>query len=447
MWTNPTLSDWALLCTGRLLGDDAVISDISTDSRSLKEGDVYVALIGPFFDGHNYISTAVHKGARAIVVQHLIAELEIPQLVVADTKRALGFLASLLRDRFSGQVIALTGSAGKTSTRAMLENILALQDGLLSTEGNFNNDIGVAKTWFRLCDRHQRVLLEFGASAPDEIEWLGRISRPHLSLLLNAGIAHTEGFGGLGGVRQAKGEIIDTTDIAGGCILNQDDPAFSTWLKRAGERRVISFGKHPDADVCLLAFASTGQGSEFTLSLPEGDISVSWPMLGRHMALNAAAAAATAWSAGVSPLNIAEGLGAMKPEPGRMEPVASQHGGGLIHDAYNASPVSFQAAIDVLAEIGGDTLLIAGDMAELGAESDVFHRDIGLYARGKVGRLWTVGEQAGLMAAAFGGSHFNSITQLLALLSAKIDPETTILVKASRSSGMECVVDALRRKY
>ena len=447
MWTDPTLSEWALLCAGRLLGDDAVVSEISTDSRSLNEGDIYVALTGPFFDGHNYVSTALHKGARAIVVQHPIADLAITQLVVADTKRALGVLAGLLRDRFSGQVIALTGSAGKTSTRAMLANILRLQPGLLSTEGNFNNDIGVAKTWFRVSDRHQRVLLEFGANAPGEIDWLGRISRPHFSLLINAGAAHTEGFGGLEGVRKAKGEIIDRTDIEGGCILNQDDPAFTNWLKRAGDRRVISFGRHTDADVCLLAFTSTGQGSEFTLSLPDGDISVSWPMLGRHMALNAAAAAATAWLAGVSSLDIAEGLSAMKPEPGRMEPVESNHGGALIHDAYNASPVSFQAAIDVLADIGGDTLLIAGDMAELGAESAAYHREIGQYGRGKIGSLWTVGEQSGQMSAAFGGHHFNSIAELLAVLPAKIDHQTTILVKGSRSSGMERVIDALRRKY
>ncbi|WP_320823453.1 UDP-N-acetylmuramoyl-tripeptide--D-alanyl-D-alanine ligase [Reinekea sp.] len=447
MWTNPTLSEWALLCAGRLLGDDAVVSDISTDSRSLKEGDIYVALTGPFFDGHNYISTAVYKGARAIVVDHPIADLAIAQLVVPDTKRALGFLAGLLRDRFSGQVIALTGSAGKTSTRAMLANILGLQPGLLSTEGNFNNDIGVAKTWFRLTDRHQRVLLEFGANAPGEIDWLGSISRPHFSLLINAGAAHTEGFGGLDGVRDAKGEIIDRTDIEGGCILNHDDPAITNWLKRAGDRRVISFGKHTDADVCLLAFTSTGEGSDFTISLPDGDISVSWSMLGRHMALNAAAAAATAWLAGVSSLDIAEGLSAMKPEPGRMEPVESNHGGALIHDAYNASPVSFRAAIDVLADIGGDTLLIAGDMAELGIDSAAYHREVGQYARGKIGGLWTVGEQAGQISAASGGHHFNSIAELLAVLPARIDHETTILVKGSRSSGMERVIDALRRKY
>lgn len=447
MLTNLNLSDWALACSGQLIGADAVINDISTDSRSMNAGDIYVALVGPLFDGHDYLSAVIEKGARAIVVQNRIADLVIPQLVVSDTKRALGCLASALRDRFTGPVIALTGSAGKTSTRAMLEHILALQPGLLSTQGNFNNDIGVAKTWFRLTNQHQRVLLEFGANAAGEIEWLGSVSRPHISLIINAGLAHTEGFGGLDGVRRAKGEIIDATDLDGGCILNRDDPAFDYWFKRAGQRRVVSFGEHPDAEVRLLAFASTGQGSDFSLSLPDGNISVSWSMLGRHMALNAAAAAATAWLAGMSARNIAEGLRAMQPEPGRMEPVESKHGGALIHDAYNANPVSFEAAIDVLADIGGETLLIAGDMAELGAESVAHHHAVGLYAQGKIDQLWSAGEQSSAMSAAFGGQHFNSVVELLAELPAKTNHKTTILVKGSRSSGMERVIDALRGKY
>ncbi|MDO7641634.1 MAG: UDP-N-acetylmuramoyl-tripeptide--D-alanyl-D-alanine ligase [Reinekea forsetii] len=446
MLTNLKLSDWALACTGQLIGVDAVIDDISTDTRSINKGDIYVALVGPLYDGHHYLSAAIEKGACAVVVQQLIADLAIPQLVVSDTKRALGCLASALRDRFTGPVIALTGSAGKTSTRAMLEHILALQPGLLSTQGNFNNDIGVAKTWFRLSDQHLRVLLEFGANAAGEIDWLGSISRPHISLIINAGIAHTDGFGGLDGVRMAKGEIIDTTDITGGCVFNRDDPAFAYWVKRAGKRRTISFGQHLDADVRLLAFTSTGQGSDFSLSLPDGNIAVSWPMLGRHMALNAAAAAATAWLAGASTRDIADGLGAMQPEPGRMEPVESKHGGALIHDAYNANPVSFEAAIDVMADIGGETLLIAGDMAELGAESLAHHLAVGQYAIGKIGQLWSAGEQASAMSAAFGGRHFKSVVELLAELPATINHNTAILVKGSRSSGMDRVIDALRGK-
>lgn len=444
MWSDPTLAEWAIACNTELTGDDLVITTISTDTRSMQAGEIYVAIKGPYFDGHNYLSTAIAKGASALVVEHQV-ETDLPQIVVADAKVALGQLAGLLRQRFSGQVIALTGSVGKTTTRAMLKNILAKQPGLLATSGNFNNDIGVPKTWFELTDRHQRVLLEMGASAQKEIEWLTDFSKPHISLLLNAGQAHIEGFGGLDGVRKGKGEIITGTHMEGGVVLNQDDPAFGQWLKLAGDRKVISFGKHTDADVCLLDYQTTNEGSIFTLSMPDGDISVQWPMFGKHMALNAAAAAATAWLAGVSPLDIAEGLGEMQPEPGRMQPIGSLHGGALIHDAYNANPTSFEAAIDVLASFAGPSMLIAGDMAELGEASEKLHQDVGTYARGKIDSLWTVGKHSKHMADAFGGHHFDTIEDLLAVLPAKLEGDTAILVKGSRSMGMERVVDALKR--
>lgn len=444
MWSDPTLADWAKACSGILVGDDCVIDVVSTDTRNLNQGDVYVALKGEYFDGHNYVATAVAKGAKAIVVQEKMA-IDLPQLVVPDTKTALGWLAGILRQRFKGQVIALTGSVGKTSTRAMLKHILAKQPGLLATSGNFNNDIGVPKTWFELNDRHQRVLLEMGASAQKEIEWLTEFSKPHISLLLNAGQAHIEGFGGIEGVRKGKGEIITGTHMEGGVVLNQDDHAFGQWLKLAGDRKVISFGKHTDADVCLLDYEATHEGSRFTLSMPDGDISVQWPIFGKHMAINAAAAAATAWLAGVSPLDIAEGLGEMQPEPGRMEPLASLHGGALIHDAYNANPTSFEAAIDVLSTFSGQSMLIAGDMAELGEDSKKLHHEIGVYARGKITSLWTVGQDARYMSEAFGGHHFETLEDLLAVLPAKLESDTAVLVKGSRSAGMERVIDALKR--
>lgn len=446
MWSSPTLQTWADAASGTLLGQSVTVSHISTDTRTLAEGDIYVALRGEYFDGHHYISTAVHKGAAAVVVEQEMQDCPIPQLILDDTRKGLGYLAGLLRSAFAGQVVALTGSVGKTSTRAMLKDIFSLQPGLLSTQGNFNNDIGVPKTWFRISEKHQRVLLEFGANAQKEIAWLGEFSRPHISLLLNAAEAHTEGFGGIEGVRQGKGEIIDATDPEGGVVLNQDDPAYSRWLKRAGDRKVLTFGRHSDADVCLLSFKNNSHGSEFTLGLPDGDLSVSWSVLGKHMAINAAAAAATAWLAGVSALDIAQGLSEMKPEPGRMEPVESNHGGALIHDAYNANPASFRAAIDVLEELGDDTLLIAGDMAELGEESKSMHREVGLYARGKIKHIWSVGSESLQISEAFGGYHFDSIDDLLAMLPAKLETETAVLVKGSRSSGLERVVDALRRK-
>ncbi|WP_037337208.1 UDP-N-acetylmuramoyl-tripeptide--D-alanyl-D-alanine ligase [Saccharospirillum impatiens] len=446
MWSNPTLGQWASACQGQLVGEDRVVGNVSTDSRTVAAGDVYVALVGDLFDGHSYVPTATHKDAAAIVVQHRVAECPVPQVVVADTRKALGALAGLLRTAFEGQVVAITGSAGKTSTRSMLQHIFSQQPGLLATQGNFNNDIGVPKTWFRLSDQHQRVLLEMGASAVGEIEWMTRFSRPHISLLLNASEAHSDGFGGLEQVRLAKGEILEGTERDGGCVLNHDDPGYQGWLKRAVDRRVISFGQHSRADVCLLAFQASGTGSEFTLSLPDGDISVAWAMLGKHMALNAAAAAATAWLAGVSPLDIAEGLSQMQPESGRLEPLVSAHGGILINDAYNASPASVKAAIDVLAEQGTDTLLILGDMAELGADSAALHQEVGVYARGRIQSLWTLGPESAATAEAFGGQSFESLTQMLDALPSRLTETTAVLIKGSRSAGMERVVETLKRK-
>lgn len=446
MWSDPTLSQWAGACGGELRGRDLRVEAVSTDSRTVAAGDTYVALKGDYFDGHHYLPTAIHKGAAAVVVQAPVEDCPVSQVVVPDTRRALGHLAGLLRDAFTGQVVALTGSAGKTSTRAMLQCIFDQQPGLLATRGNFNNDIGVPKTWFGVNAQHQRVLLELGANAIGEIAWTAGFSRPHISLLLNASEAHAGGFGGLEKVREAKGEILTATEREGGCVLNRDDPAYQYWLKLAGDRRIITFGQHGRADVCLLSFEPSGGGSAFTLGLPDGDVSVSWPMQGRHMALNAAAAAAAAWLAGVSPLDIAEGLSRMRPEPGRLQPLDSEHGGPLIHDAYNANPASVMSAIDVLAECAADRLLIMGEMGELGEDSASLHREVGRYARGRIDDLWTIGEHTALTAEAFGGRHFESLEAMVIALPSRLTETTAVLVKGSRSAGMERVVEALRRK-
>ncbi|MFG1497669.1 UDP-N-acetylmuramoyl-tripeptide--D-alanyl-D-alanine ligase [Saccharospirillum sp. HFRX-1] len=445
MWTEPKLSQWAEAAGGQLLGDDVVVTQVSTDSRSLTAGDIYVALKGEHFDGHAYVDAALEKGAAAVVVEAQ-QSTSVAQLMVPDTRLALGQLAGLLRQAFSGQVVALTGSAGKTSTRAMLQRIFAQQPGLLATEGNFNNDIGVPKTWFRIAAEHQRVLLELGANAQGEIAWTAGFSRPHISLLLNASEAHSEGFGGLDGVRLAKGEIIDGTLADGYCVLNRDDPAFEQWRKRAGSRSVLSFGESEQADVRLLDFETTATGSAFRVRLPAGEISVSWSMLGRHMALNAVAAAATAWVAGLSLPTIGEGLQAMQPEPGRLHPVPSQHGGLLVDDSYNANPASVRAAIDVLAPSSDDTLLILGDMAELGADAERLHAQVGDYARGRISAVWTLGALSASASAACGGEHFDSIETLMAALSSRLTKTTAVLVKGSRSAGMERVVETLKRK-
>ncbi|WP_157954370.1 UDP-N-acetylmuramoyl-tripeptide--D-alanyl-D-alanine ligase [Saccharospirillum mangrovi] len=445
MWTEPRLSQWASAANGRLLGNDQVVGQVSTDSRELTPGDVYVALKGEQFDGHSYVEAALKQGAAAIVVEQEMP-VDAPQLIVPDTRLALGQLAGLLRQAFPGQVIALTGSAGKTSTRAMLQRIFEQDAGLLATAGNFNNDIGVPKTWFRINDEHRRVLLELGANAQGEIAWTAGFSQPYISLLLNASEAHSEGFGGLDGVRQAKGEIIDGTLADGHCVLNCDDPAFAQWRERAGSRSVLRFGQSAEAEVRLDSYVATGFGSIFQVTLPEGEIEVRWPMLGRHMALNAAAAAATAWVAGMSLKSIVLGLARMQPEPGRLQPLPSLHGGLLVDDSYNANPASVRAAIDVLSETSDDTVLVLGDMAELGTDANELHADVGRYAKGRIRDVWTLGNLSQATSAAFGGEHFESLDRLVAALPSRLTEKTAVLVKGSRSAAMERVVETLRRK-
>lgn len=444
MWSNPTLSQWAQACHGQLVGADFTIGQISTDTRTLKAGDVYVALCGEHFDGHDYIDAALKKGASSLVVNAAI-ESSVPQLVVSDTTQALGALAGLLRSRFKGQVIALTGSAGKTSTREMLSCILNEIAPTLTTEGNFNNEIGAPKTWFALNESHEQVLLELGANAQGEIARMGAFSSPNISLLLNAAEAHTEGFGGIEGVRLGKGEIISATKSEGVCVLNRDDSAFSQWKTRAEKRRVVTFGEHDNADVRLCSYQHTPKGGEFTLSLPEDErLAIQWPVFGRHMALNAAAAAATAWAAGVSLAAIKLGLSKMRPQPGRLEPVTSCFGGPLIHDAYNANPFSMRSAIDLLSQLSSHTILVAGEMGELGDHSAQMHAEVGQYAQGKVTQLLAVGERAKPMADAFGSESFIDIDAVVEQLKTVATAKTAVLVKGSRSAGLERVVNALK---
>ena len=446
MWTDPTLAEWAARTDGQLIGEDKVIAGLSTDSRSTQAGDIYLAIRGESFDGHQYIQQAIAAGAIAIVAeQPQTIDDSISQLIVPDSKRALGYLAGLLRDRFQGQVIALTGSVGKTSTRAMLENILSRQANLLATQGNFNNDIGVPKTWFRLTDQHEQALIEMGANHQQEIAWLCEFSKPNIGLLLNAGQAHTEGFGGLAGVRQAKGEIIDGTLDSGCCVLNRDDPAFEQWQRRAGAKKVITFGRDAQADVQLLSYQLAPLGSEFCLATPSGEVTIAWSMIGEHMALNAAAATATALAAGVTLNDICSGLQSMAAEPGRLEPVVSNFDGPLINDAYNANPESFKAAIDVLSAMSGQPILVAGDMAELGDDIIAMHQQVGQYAKEKAITVLSVGRYAQYISDSADGSCFDSIEQLIAALPEQLNSQTAVLIKGSRSAGMERVVDALRR--
>ena len=333
------------------------ISGFTIDSRKAVAGDLFVAIVAGR-DGHDYIKSAAKNGAAAALVSKP-TDL-IPSICVENTERALGDLAHSIRATYQGDVFALTGSQGKTSTRGFLASILrqmTIRFGyhdILATEGNLNNHLGVPITMARLRPHHPFALFELGASAVGEIAYLAAMVRPIVSALLNARVAHLEGFGSIDGVIQGKGEIIDYTDPDGTVVLNSDEPAFDQWLQRAGDRKVISIGRN-NADVCWTPESS----QRVSLQFDSGQIHVSLPTLGYHFMENAAAAAAMALAAGATADEIQLGLKTAVIEPGRMTPrlLGSCL---LVDDTYNASPRSTRAAIDWLSEQGGTKILAVG---------------------------------------------------------------------------------------
>ncbi len=436
--------------SARLVGDDAVFDAVSTDSRAIRPGDLFVALTGPRFDGHTYLADVAAQGAVAALVERHVADIALPQLVVADTRIALGLLGARNRVRFGGPVAAVTGSSGKTSVKELLASILRAAhgaDAVLATRGNLNNDLGAPLTLLELAPTHQAAVIELGASRVGEIAYTVSLTQPDVSLITNAGTAHVGEFGGPDRIVEAKGEIIDGLGADGVAVLNRDDPAFATWKKRAEGRQVVSFAlQSPLADFHPASIGYDLRGCpNFVLTGPRGSVRVQLNLLGRHSVANALAAAAAAHALGVSVEHIVAGLESLQPVKGRG--VAQMLGNGvrLIDDSYNANPGSICAAIDVLASFAGRTVLALGDMGELGEWAEQGHRDVGRYAIGKVDALFAVGPLMKHAVDAFGagGRHFADQASLISALRLEQGNATTLLVKGSRSAAMDKVVTAL----
>ncbi len=443
------LSALTLPLAGRLVGSDAVFTAVSTDSRAIEPGQLFVALSGARFDGHAYLAEVAAKGAVAALVEREIPDVSLPQLVVADTRLALGRLGALNRDGFDGPVAAITGSSGKTSVKEMLASILRAaygEDGVLATRGNLNNDLGAPLTLLELGSRHRAAVIELGASRLGEIAYTVALVRPQVSVITNAGTAHVGEFGGPEKIVEAKGEILDGLPADGIAVLNRDDKAYSLWAARAAGKRIVSFGlQSPLADFHAESIAFDIRGcANFVLNGPRGTAHVQLNLLGRHSVANALAAAAAAHALGVAPQAIVDGLQNLQPVKGRG--VAQMLGSGmrLIDDSYNANPASICAAIDVLSGFAGRTVLVLGDMGELGEWAETAHRDVGAYARGKVDVLYAVGPLMAHAVTAFGAGarHFADQASLIETLRSE-QGNTTILVKGSRSAAMDKVVAAL----
>ena len=442
------LSEIARIISAELVGDDAVFDDVTTDTRTLQPGQLYIALSGKNFDGNAFIQEAEEKGACGAVVRKP-ANVCLPQLVVADTTRALGALAQWNRQQSRAVVIAITGSQGKTTVKEMAGSILQTKHQVLLTKGNLNNEIGAPLTLLQLNADHDFAVIELGASAAGEIAYTVGLTQPQVVLINNAAAAHLEGFGSLAGVVSAKGEIIDGVAEDGVVVLNADDENLSIWIKRAGSRKTQTFsvwGAASGADCCAEEIQIRDTGSSFQLHTPQGKALINLPLPGRHNIANALAAATITLVAGADLIDVQKGLAAVKPVAGRLRSLAGVNGARLIDDSYNASPGSFKAAIDVLAACSGNRVLIAGDMAELGSESAAAHRQLGEYALSRgIDQLWATGKASELTAQAFGSNakHFGDHDALVRHVKSCIDATTTVLVKGSRSSRMDIIVAQL----
>ncbi|GGO82533.1 UDP-N-acetylmuramoyl-tripeptide--D-alanyl-D-alanine ligase [Marinobacterium nitratireducens] len=435
----------------RLEGTDLDVEGVSTDTRQIGPGDLFVALRGERFDAHDFVAEAQRQGAVAAVVDHALP-LELPQLVVADTRIALGRLAQHHRGRFTGTLVAVTGSSGKTSVKEMLASIFAGAGSTLATRGNFNNDIGVPLTLFRLEPQHRYAVIEMGASGPGEIDYVTRLASPDVAILNNAMGAHLEGFGSLEGVVRAKGEIFNGLGPDGTAVVNADDPHAQVWLAQLVGRRVLRFGlERDDVEVTARHLHRQDNGCYgFDLAIVDDSVPVRLQVLGRHNVANALAAAAAAFAAGMTPLQIADGLGRFEAVPGRMRPLAGPAGCRLIDDSYNANPGSVRAAIDMLADMPGARALVLGDMAELGADSAEQHAGIGRHAAERgiehlfgLGRLSAEAVKAFNAAGGRDAMAFHDREQLINHLKGLLHDDLTLLVKGSRSAAMEKVIAGL----
>jgi len=429
-------------------GSDSAFSRVSIDSRDIQPRDLFVAIKGPNFDGHRFVNEVATKGAVAAVVSEPI-ECEIPVLLVNDTREALGRLGKFNRDRFEGPILAVTGSAGKTTVKEMVYAILSIDLHGMATPGNFNNEIGVPLTLLQLQQQHQFGVLELGASSVGEIAYTSSLVAPDIAILTNAALAHIEGFGSLDNVVQAKGELLDGLDEGGVAVLNADDLNAYKWVKRLGSRRFVSFSMESSGNADYVAEDINVSGTsavDFRLKTPFGETDITLGHLGRHNVANALAAAAGSMEMGASLESVKEGLGGVQPAPGRLTSLVGLRGSNVIDDSYNANPDSLRAAIDVLVQRRGKRILVMGDMAELGSDSARYHSDSVNYAveRG-VDEIFTVGllSNLGLRATGAPGQAFESQEKLIHALQNRLDADTTVLVKGSRSSRMEKVVAAL----
>lgn len=445
----------AQILNATLIGDEQVIAEnINTDTRKSVPNHLFFALKGENFDAHQYLPQAIAQGAVALVVQQAEDSISIPQLVVKDTRIALGQLAKWLREKINPRTVAMTGSSGKTTVKEMTASILqhtaGNPDALLFTNGNFNNDIGVPLTLLRLEEKHRFAVIELGANHQGEINYTTKLAQPDAALVNNVASAHLEGFGSLEGVARAKGEIFRSLTEKGVAIINAEHNYFDLWQKEIGDHAIQYFnGK----DYSAKNIQSTEQGSRFTLVSPQGEIEINLPYLGEHNVKNALAATALAMNVGATLDDVKTGLEQPSQVKGRLFPIQINENLLLLDDTYNANQDSMCAAIDVLKNYQAFRILCVGDMKELGVDSLAIHREVGEHTKAaNLDLVCSFGNESAVISEAVFGKHFTDkvamVDFLVPVIEAQLQQNNKVVVlgKGSRSMKMEDVIYSLKDK-
>ena len=439
------LSEVAALFACKVSESDVVIKSVSTDTRSIGSGDLFVALKGENFDGNEYVEKAAEKGAVAAIVDGDVVAEGIVLIKVDDTRLALGKLATYWRKQLDLKVIGLTGSNGKTTVKEMIACILSEVGKVTSTAGNFNNDIGLPLTLLQMKPEHEYAVIEMGANHSGEIAYLTSLTRPDVAILNNAAPAHLEGFGSMQGVAEAKGEIFSGLSEDGVAVINQDDKYAGYWLSLCKNYKKIKFGLSAEADVSTDVAAENYDGC-FTLKTQNGDVEINLKVLGFHNLKNALAASAASLALNIGLKDIKAGLEKFSGVKGRLQVSKAANDSVIIDDTYNANPSSMKAAIDVLSALTKRSVLVLGDMGELGDDAESLHDDIGRYAKEKnINTVMTLGVLARHAAESFGenGFSYSDKDQLIKDVCLQLGNDVAVLVKGSRSMHMEDVITAL----
>ncbi len=444
-----SLNEVSLHVEGDLSGQDIEISSVSIDTRTLSEGDLYIAIKGQNFDGHTFITKAEQVGASAVLVEHEV-DSKLPQIIVKDTHLALAELAGAWNIKADVKAIGITGSNGKTTVKEMIAGILNIDATVLYTKGNLNNDIGVPLTLLRLDKDHQYAVIEMGANHAGEIKYSSHYVQPTVAVITNVGSAHIEGFGSLEQTARAKGEIIESLQKDGVAVLNKDDEFYPLWSEMAEDRKTVTFGLNKTADIRAEDIAFNSQNNEFEtcfkLVTADESKAIKLSLAGEHNVSNALAAAASCLSVGIGLQQVKQGLESMQSVIGRLQSLETKQGTTVIDDTYNANPSSLKVALDVLNTCKGEHWVVLGALGEMGTETLKIHREMGeLIKSNNVVRLLTIGSDAETTSQAFGkgATFFSSQAALIAMLKENLKGVESVLIKGSRAQKMEQVVAAL----